>query len=323
MSYKPKTLVRLIEDIQRNHLLQFDKTFVLKCLVVAHGKSAELGPDKFGPEAEEKLLLRQISENWSRAERTFEQLRDFIRHDLALYSDKVIRSYSCFVPLFDFLFHNPAPDEHNRQLMRAYYYKSQLFNWYSSQTDGLINVLHGLVGKKTAGFPLKEIKEYFTSRGYDVEFAPSHLEDMRLRYIILNLVYVSRFGTSPFDVVYEGNEPQIDHIYPQSSLRSQLGLPTSEINHIGNYRFIGAKENLRKRAELPTSYFGRLKAEGVDISRHLLLTDMSADPAKLLFDKTTYADFRTRRLAEIFKISEAVINAELPRAVGQAIPPAA
>lgn len=312
-----------IEDVV--HLLnegklEFDKTFALKCLVVAQGKSAELGPDKFGPEQEERLLVEQISKSWPQAERTFEQLRDFIRHDLALYSDKVIRSYSCFVPLFDYLFHNPAPGEHDRQLMRAYYYKSQLFNWYSAQTDGLINVLHGFVGKKLTGFPLDEIKAYFTSRGHAVELAPAHLEDMRLRYIMLNLIYVARFGTSPFDVEYQGNEPQIDHIYPQSSLRSKLGLSTSEINHLGNYRFIGAKENLRKRAEPPASYFGRLKDSGVDISRHLLLVDVAEDPSKLAFDRTAYVDFRNRRLAEIFKVGAEVVNAELLRAAGQSIP---
>jgi len=294
--------------------LEFDKTFALKCLVVAHGHSAELGPDKFGSQQEEEQLLKKLSDNWPQAEKTFAQLRDFIRHDLALYSDKVIRSYSCFVPLFDYLFHNPAPDERNRRLMRAYYYKSQLFNWYSSQTDGLINVLHGIVGKKLAGFPLPDIKTYFLSRGYTVELAQAHLTDMRLRYIVLNLIYVARFGSSPFDVKYEGNEPQIDHIYPQSSLRSQLGLGTVDINHLGNYRFIGAKENLRKRAEKPAEYFSRLAADSVDISRHLLVTEFSSDPKKLAFDVQTYLKFRDSRLGEILKISAEVVNAELPPA---------
>jgi hypothetical protein len=54
-----------------------------------------------------------------------------------------------------------------------------------------------------------------------------HLGDTRLRFIVLNLVYVERFGRSPFNVLYNGNEPHIDHIYPQSPLRTQLKLPTS------------------------------------------------------------------------------------------------
>jgi hypothetical protein len=92
------------------------------------------------------------------------------------------------------------------------------------------------------------------------------------------MVYVERWGTSPFKVLYKGNEPHVDHIYPQYMLRSRLNQTSTEINDIGNLRFVGATDNIRKRAELPSSYFGRLKADGVDIEKHLLLKDYSDAP---------------------------------------------
>jgi hypothetical protein len=122
---------------------------------------------------------------------------------------------------------------------------------------------------------------------------------------------VEKFGTSPFNVRYKGNEPHIDHIYPQSALKNRLGLSTSEINHLGNYRYIGAAENLRKRAELPTEYFGRLKEDGVQIAGHLLLAEESTDPNLLAFDVTTYRKFRDRRLSAVFEIANKIVNAEL------------
>jgi hypothetical protein len=122
-------------------------------------------------------------------------------------------------------------------------------------------------------------------------------------------------GTSPFDVAFKGNEPHIDHIYPRHALSTKLGLPSYEINHLGNYRFVGRTDNIRKRAELPDSYFGRLKNAGVDVSRHLLLQDVSPDPSLLAFDETTYKKFRDARFERIWEQAQRAVNPELMNAV--------
>jgi len=303
-----------VEDIVgmlNNDKLGFDKNAVLKCIVVTLGQGAELDPNRFAT-AEGEKLLQTIKDGWPRIEAAFNQLRDVIANSLQLYSDKVVRSYNSFVPLFDYLYHNPNPSPQDIRLMVGYYYKSQLFNWYGRQTDGIINVLHGYVGHPLFdGFPLAEVRNYFVSRGLTGTLQLKDLHDIRLRFIILNLIYVSEFGASPFNVRYKGNEPHIDHIYPQSALKNRLGLPTNEINHLGNYRYIGAAENLRKRAELPAEYFGRLKADGVQIEGHLLLADESREPKLLAFDVGAYRKFRDQRLSAVFAIANKVVNAEL------------
>jgi hypothetical protein len=290
--------------------LEFDKTFPLKCLLVAHGKGAEASPEKFTASSGDQLL-KELEAKWDQAETAFKQLRDFMTQDLKLYADKVIRSYNSFMPIFDFIFHNPKPTPQDRTLMRAYHYKAQLFNWYSQGTDTTINTLHGIVGKSLPnGFPLAEIKKHFSNRGFETDIKRSHLRETRLRFILLSLIYVSRMGTSPFDVKFKGNDPHIDHIYPQYALRTKLGLLSADINHLGNYRFVGATDNIRKRAELPASYFGRLKKGGVDIAPHLLLEDVSDDPTKLKFDEGTYMDFRNKRFEKILSIAKSVVNPE-------------
>jgi len=304
-----------VEDIVQmlnDDKLSFDKNVVLKCMVTALGQGAEIDPNRFTTDEGERLL-EDIKDNWPRLEGAFNQLRDLITNELKLFSDKVIRTYNGFVPLFDYFYHNPNPTPRDVQLMVGYYHKSQLFNWYGRQTDGIINVMHGIVGKPLpGGFPLTEIKGYFAGRGgLAVELQREHLLEIRLRYMILNLIYVQTFGTGPFNVRHKGNEPHIDHIYPQSALRNRLMLVTSEINHLGNYRYVGATENLRKRAELPSEYFGRLRAEGVPIEKHLLLPDFSVDPSRLVFDSKTYREFRDRRLEAIFDIAHGVVNPEL------------
>ncbi|WP_394843699.1 hypothetical protein LZC95_42450 [Pendulispora brunnea] len=226
-------------------------------------------------------------------------------------SYEIVQSYGSLVPLFDFLFHNPKPDEICRRLMVAYYYKAQLFQWFGAATDGVINAMHTIVGRPLdRRFPVNAIKAHF-GKSHDTELSAGHLISIRNRHILLNVVYLDQFGTSPFHVSYKANEPHIDHIYPQSGLRNDMGLSVDEINHLGNYRFVGAKDNHRKRAEQPASYFGRLKAAGIPIDKHLLLTAESNNPKLLAWEVTAYRSFRDRRLEAIGTIASRVLNAEL------------
>lgn len=298
-------------DLLNGGRLSLDADFVLKALLSAHGEGAEVQTEKFYGARGEGLLAK-IESDWDRAEQAFKELRDFMVQHLRLSADRLVRSYNALIPLFDFLFHNPQPSEGARVAMGAYYHKAQLFGWFSSQTDATLNVLHGFVGTALGNsFPLAAIKSYFkTSRGAQTELSVSNLSDVRLRPLLLNIVYFDKWGASPFDVAFKGNEPHVDHIYPQYMLRSRLEYSSAEINDIGNLRFFGATDNIRKRAELPGSYFLRLKAQGVPIERHLLVEEFAADPQKLAFDRPTYDQFRSLRRDAIWTSLRRVVDPE-------------
>jgi len=299
-------------DLLNGGRLNIDGDFVLKALLLAHGEGAEVQTEKFYGARGEGLLAK-MEANWDRAEQAFKELRDFMVQHLRLSADRLIRSYNALIPLFDFLFHNPKPTEGSRFAMGAYFHKAQLFGWFSSQTDATLNVLHGTVGKPLGGsFPIAAVKAYFkVSRGAQTELTLGNLSDTRLRPLLLNVVYFDKWGASPFDVAFKGNEPHVDHIYPQYMLRSRLGCSSAEINDIGNLRFFGATDNIRKRAELPTSYFSRLKAQGVPIERHLLVDQYAADPSRLAFDKPTFDQFRSLRRDAIWASLKRVVDPEV------------
>ena len=291
--------------------LEFDKTFPLKCLLVVNGRGAEASAEKFSG-VDGTQLLQDMKSGWDRAEQAFQELRDFLKSDLKAYADKVVRSYNSFIPLFDYLYFNPKPDERSKALMRGYYYKAQLFGWYSQGTDKVINGLHSVVGKKCPdGFPMTDLKDYFGVRGAATELERWHLDQTRLRFILLNLVYVDQIGGSPFDVKFKGNEPHVDHIYPRHGLVTKLSLGSAEVNTLGNYRFVGATDNIRKRAELPDSYFRRLKLSGTPIEKHLLLDEFAKDTDLLAFNVDTYRQFRDKRVEKIWDICGRTVNPEM------------
>jgi hypothetical protein len=193
--------------------------------------------------------------------------------------------------------------------MRAYYYKAQLFNWFGASGDTTINAMHQIVGKSCpSGFPLHEVVDYFSRRSYPVLLGDQHLTDNRLRSILLSIVYLDRWGASPFNVRFKGNEPHVDHIYPQSMLRTRLGQVSAQINDIGNLRYVGATDNIRKRAELPANYFARLKRDHVDVAKHLLVEEFAVRPELMVFDEPTFANFRERRREEIRRTLKRVVD---------------
>lgn len=299
--------------------LGFDKSFVLKALILAHGAGATVTPDKFTstkPRASGFTLLQEVEKEWDKADAAFEQLRDFIQQDLKLFHGKVVSSYVSFIPLFAYLFRHPNPTPENRARMKAFYYSAQFFNWFSASTDARLNQIHETLVKAVGSdFPLSELRQVMAKNyGAGTKLDPHHLQSSRVRSAILNLVYVETNSTSPFDVAYKENEPHVDHIYPRSRLVKLLdanGSPTlsaAEINHIGNFRYVGASDNRRKRAELPALYFKRLQSSGVDLHRHLLVPGFASNPERLLFVEETYRLFRETRAKHIYEIVARVVN---------------
>jgi uncharacterized protein with ParB-like and HNH nuclease domain len=293
----------IVNNLNSSGKIKFDKDFVLKCLMLIIDKGPELNTELFTAKKGEDVFLK-LENVWDEAEKAFLQLKDFIYNDLGIYSEKVIRSYNAIIPIFEYLFYHRSPKPENRELMKSYYYCSQFFNWYSARTDQILAACHRIIKNAASdAFPLREMKLFFRSNHNKQTELSDELIDMRLRYIVLNMIYIETNGTSPFNVAFSGNEPQIDHIYPKSKLKEQV---TSEINHIGNYRFIGASDNNKKRAESADSYFSRLKESGVNIKRHLLVEAYSSDPKQLVIEN--YIDFRDKRYKIIHEYCKNIIN---------------
>ena len=301
-----------IATLLSNGVLTFEIEVVLKCILLVNNMGANVNPKKFSGSKGE-ILVKTIDNEWdSQYNPAFQALRDFIAVDLKIDSPKTIRSYNSLVPIFEYFYYNLTPSSQNISRLKAFYYKAQIFNWFSAQTDGILDYLHNNFLKDCASkdFPMQDIVDYFTNnRKYRTVFDKTTLLDHSLRYFLLHFLYVETNSTSAFNVALKNNTPQIDHIYPKSKLYlAPFNLDSSNINHIGNYRFAGATDNIRKRAEIPSSYFSRLKAGGIDIKKHLLVDSYSIDPQKLLMDLQTYTDFRDKRTDEIYSIIEPKIN---------------
>lgn len=290
--------------------LAFDKGWVLKAIVVALTGNATLGPRLFGG-ANGDALMKRIEDNWPRIEASFQQLHDLIQHDIRVTTDRLVRSYVALIPVVDYLFHFPGPDPAQRQRIAGYFHKAQLFNWFGASTDQLLAGLHAKIVGAAGTFPLEEIKTFFAGYRRDVELTSENVGGSRVRAMVLNLVYREKFDASLFDAQFPGNAPHIDHIYPRARLKP-LRISSDEINHLGNFRFVGAKDNIRKRAENPDSHFMRMQKDRVPIEKHILAEPWATDPSQMRLDVTTYNKFREARFKAILSIAQSIVNPEIP-----------
>jgi hypothetical protein len=289
--------------------LTFDKSWVLKAIVLSLAGNATLGPRLFAG-ASGETLMRRIEADWARIERSFQELHDLIRHDIRVASDRLIRSYVAFIPIVDYLYHHPGPNQVQRQRITGYFHKAQLFNWFSASTDQLLAGLHTKIVASSSEFPLEDIKAFFAGYRRDVDLTAENVGGSRIRSMILNLVYREKFDASLYESQFPGNAPHIDHIYPRARLKP-LGLSSDEINHLGNFRFVGATDNIRKRAEHPDSHFCRMKDANVPVHKHLLVEPWASHPEKLTLDPDTYAAFCEARFNAVLSIAQKIVNPEL------------
>jgi hypothetical protein len=290
--------------------LAFDKGWVLKAIVVALTGNATLGHRLFAG-SDGDTLMRRIEENWPAIEGAFQQLHDLIQNDIRVTTDRLIRSYVALIPVVDYLYHFPGPVPAQRQRIAGYFHKAQLFNWFSASTDQLLSGLHAKIVGAHGDFPLEEIKTFFVGYRRDVELTADNVAGSRVRAMVLNLVYRESFAASLFESQFPGNAPHIDHIYPRARLKP-LGIPSDAINHLGNFRFVGAKDNIRKRAEHPDAHFMRMKNDHVPVEKHLLAEPWATDPSRLTLDVPTYTEFREARLNAILGIAQRIVNPENP-----------
>jgi len=289
--------------------LAFDKGWVLKAIVLTLTGNPTLGPRLFAGAAGD-ALMQQIDNDWPSIEAALQQLHDLLLQDIGVTTDRLIRSYVSLLPVVDYLFHNPGPDPVQRRRIAGYFHKAQLFNWFGASTDQLLIGLHPIISSKSKVFPLEAIKAFFAGYRRDTELTPTNIAGARVRGMVLNLVYREKFGTSLYESHFSGNEPHIDHIYPRARLKP-LALPVEEINHLGNFRFVGAKDNIRKRAEHPDSHFSRMKKDGVPVEKHLLAEPWASNPAEMKLDVDSYRRFRDARFEAVLQMAQRIVNPEL------------
>jgi hypothetical protein len=202
----------LLEDLNRGGLA-FDRDFVLKASLCVLGKGASYEIRKF----RDGTTKGQIMEKWEAISAAIKAVRDFVVRKTYIRSDKAMPSYQALIPLVYYRYHFPC--QFNGTIgLQEYLLRSLINGVFSGSPDNLIDKIVKNI-EESKGFVLNQVFALIRAERpleitRDVIFRQHY--GSREIHLFFNLWY------KDFDYIpaLDQNGPQVDHIFPQSLLKS-------------------------------------------------------------------------------------------------------
>jgi hypothetical protein len=285
------------------HGFEFDRDFVLKTCLVLLEQGSRYEVAKFRKPG----VREDIQTKWEAISQAIQSVLDFVRERTFIKSDKALPSYLVLIPLVFFRYHYPAAWSHAKG-MDEYILRCSLTGAFSGQPDNLIDALVNKLDE-TKEFNLEDVFNVIRSQGRSLELTEGRFWQMgygsETIHLLFNLMYPFNYTPS-----YDGNLPEVDHIFPQSELR-KVKVANPKTGYINLLKYHEAERNQLANCELLTQEengfngkCGKLPAEWLAdkdqayLDRHLI----PADPDLWKLDR--YEDFiveRKKLMRERFK----------------------
>ena len=207
-----ENMTALLEDLN-NDGYRFGRDFILKACLVIFDKGASYEVSKFR-DGETK---KNIEDNWKKIADAIKDVKDYIKGKTFIQSDKVLSSYLVLIPLIYFRYHFSAKWR-TATGINDYLIRTLLVGAFSGNPDSLIDKTVRKI-KEDDNFILQNIFGIIRDDGRNLEISADALfgisyTDRRI-HLLFNLWY--NFNYTP---AYNQNEPQIDHVFPQSILKT-------------------------------------------------------------------------------------------------------
>jgi uncharacterized protein with ParB-like and HNH nuclease domain len=237
----------LLETINANGFA-FERDFVLKVCLVLLGEGAKYEVHKF----RKNDVRENIENSWSDISNAIKDVIDFVREKTFIRCDKTLPSYLVLIPLIYVRYHYKSSWKQLKDV-DTYLLRCLLTGAFSGQSD---NMLDAMINKldETKAFNNKTAFSVIRAQGRTLEMDEERLWQMGYGsdtiHILFNLWYKS-FNYTP---AYEGNLPQVDHIFPQSLLK-KVKVPNpktgrniekysaAERNQLANCMLLSREEN--------------------------------------------------------------------------------
>ena len=224
----------LLDDLNR-HGFAFNRDFILKTCLTLLDQGARYEVEKFRKQG----VREKIESQWSEVADAVKDVLDFVRGKTFIKCDKALPSYLLLIPLIYVRYHFPAVWKQVVDV-ETYLVRSALAGAFSGTPDQLIdNIVNKL--KELKQFDLAEVFGVIRTQGRSLDITEDRLWGMGYGsdqiHLLFNLWY--SFNYTP---AYDNNLPQVDHIFPQSLLRT-VKMLSPETGRMSIMRYKGFGQN--------------------------------------------------------------------------------
>lgn len=203
----------LLDSLNRTGY-EFTRDFVLKTCLTLLKTGARYNVQKLRNPTNREAIV----DNWPKISQAIRDVKDFLYGKTYVRSDKALPSYLALIPLIYLRYHYPKQWPTARRI-DEYVLRTLFAGTFSGSPDALIDGCTERIDK-IGGWDTKEIfgviRQFNRSLEVtrDTVFAQGY--GSKLIHLLLNLWYKD-FNYVP---AFENNQPQVDHIFPQSLLRT-------------------------------------------------------------------------------------------------------
>lgn len=287
-----KLIEDLLDDLNKGDF-DFNRDFVLKSCLTMLGKGSRYEVGKF----RDGKTKEEIIEKWDELAGAIRFTRDFLVSKTYIRSDKAMPSYQALIPLIYFRFHFPDKFSKNRDML-DYLLRVLVTGVFSGSPDTLIDKIVRKI-QDAKDFVVQDIYEVIRESGRSLQITPDVIweqyyggsRESKMIHLFFNLWYRD-FDYSPSS---ESRAPQIDHIFPQSLLKTVKDInPESgkknvlrylagQRDQIANCMLLTAEENGAngKGSIKPEIWFDRARFESDEEHQKYLETHLIPNKPKL------------------------------------------
>jgi hypothetical protein len=246
-----EALPDFVHRINKGNSLGLEADFVIRCLFAVSDLGARFDLDHL----RNKKNVETLREDFERCCNAIKATVDFVITHCAIQNSALVGGRQTFVPFVYYFFHTKnhrIPHSEIPPARRTLYLLglSRALSRYGDSRIGQVirDSFQPLVGDHDEHFPADWVAEWVEYWEGAKDFAPELFQ--RNHALTLHLVQ----GITGAQVQYDGNFPEIDHIFPRSTLREK-GFGEAEVNHFANFWILAREKNRNKSDTPPAKYF--------------------------------------------------------------------
>jgi hypothetical protein len=295
----------LLQDLNAQGFA-FTRDFILKTCLTLLDQGAQYEVTKFRKQG----VREDIEQNWDKITQAIKDIHDFVCGKTFIRGDKAMPSYLVLIPLVYLRYHYFDAWKKARDV-DTYLVRSLLTGAFSGTPDRLIDDCVRKINE-TGSFDVDQIFEVIRSQNRSLELTEERFWQMGYGSDTIHLLFNLWYRDFNYTPAYDGNRPQIDHIFPRSALRKikdgrRMKYHEAERNQLANCMLLTQKENGAggKGDTLPEDWFADKSDEYLEM--HLIPRDRD------LWKMDRFEDFIAAR-QKIIKRKFAYLLVERPSA---------
>lgn len=294
----------LLETLEHRGF-SLERDFILKTCLVLLDKGARYEVEKFRRPG----VRETIEMDWGRIADAIKAVVDFVKHRTFLRTDAALPTTNVLIPLVYLRYHYRSAFDAaaQRNLLQQYLLRASLAGAFSGSPDLTIDSIVSTF-RSSQQFELDEVFGVIRNRGRSLEITEERLWAMGYGSSTIHLLF-NLWYDFDYQPALEKNLPQVDHIFPQSALKTLkrqnpstgrmdlLRYYESDRNQLANCMLLTAEENgfQQKNDTLPEVWFhpDQLRKRHRDPASYYRLHLIPEDPSLWKLDR--YEDFVAAR----------------------------